>query len=1058
MNISKIAIQRPILIIVIFAVLGVLGIFGYTQLNYELMPKMSSPVVSVNTIYPGASPSEVENSVTKAVEDALSSLEGADKITSTSMEGISMVIIQLDYSTDVDMALQDAQRKINAIVGFLPDDVQAPSLGKFDFSEMPIMRLGVSGQVSGIELYDLVKNKVEPKLAKIPGVARVSIMGGQEREIRVNISEEKLEAQGLSILQVSQAISNANLDFPTGKVKDEGGQTLIRLSGKYTSLEQMKDLVVAQKMDGSSVQLRDIADVHDTQKDPDMISRVDGVNSIGLSIQKQGDANTVEVSQQAKEIMSQLEEEYAAAGLSFAIASDTSDFTLEAANAVTFDLMLAIFIVAIVMLFFLHSIRNAIIVMISVPASIVATFIAMWILGYSLNLMTLLALSLVVGILVDDAIVVIENIYRHLEKGKSRAQAAYDGIREIGITVVSITLVIVTVFVPLSMSSGPISDFLRQFSLVIAISTMLSLFVAFTLIPLLASRFSKLEVLNKRNPISRVFIWFESFIDAFQSGVTSILRWAFGHKVITLGITLLLLVGSVSLVAFGFIGSEFVSQGDRGEFLVQVELPKDATIEQTNFKAREVERFLESKPEVAQISSTVGSSSNMMTGSAAPYMAEVNVTMVDKKERSVTADVFARQMKVALEENITGAKITALPVSIMGTADQAPIQVIITGTELDELIVFSESVMGAITDVKGAAEVQTSVDAGNPEISVTVDRDKMAALGLSMEMVGATMQNAFSGSQTSKFRDGEYDYDINVQLDQFDRKNAEDIRSLSLLNNKGEVVKLGQFATVNETTGPAKLERLDRIASVTVNAQVLGRPVGTVGAEVQKALADMDVPEGVSLKMGGQFEQQGDAFGSLGLALIASLFFVYLIMVALYNNFVYPLVVMFSVPLAVIGAFLALALVQDSLSIFSMLGMIMLIGLVTKNAILVVDFTNQLKKAGLKVKDALVKATQSRFRPILMTTLAMVFGMMPIALATGAGAEWKNGLAWVLIGGLTSSMFLTLIVVPVMYYIFDRLLEKLGMNKGSVIQIDDRPLDGVDSEIEEMLHEKGAAA
>jgi HAE1 family hydrophobic/amphiphilic exporter-1 len=1042
------------MVVVIFTILLALGAFSYTQLNYELIPKISSPVLSVTTVYPGASPYEVENSVTKKVEDAISSLEGIKKITSNSMESVSSVVVELEQSADVDLALQDAQRKINTIVSTLPDDVETPSLGKFDFGDMPIMRLGVSAAMPPTELFDLVDKKIAPGLSRIPGVAQVNILGGQEREIRVNINEEKLNALGLSILQVSQAIENGNLDFPTGKIKDNGKQTTIRLTGKYASVNEMKSLVVATKPDGSTIKLYDIADVQDTKKDAEIFSRINGENAIGLTIQKQGDANAVEISALAKEAMASLQQEYSSNELKFNIASDSSDFTLEAADGVMHDLVIAIVLVALIMLLFLHSLRTAVIVMVSVPMSIISALTFMYLMGFSLNLMTLLALSLVVGILVDDAIVVIENIYRHMEMGKNKVQAAYDGIREIGTTVVSITLVIIAVFLPIALTGGTVGDLLLQFSVTVAVSTALSLLVAFTVIPLLASRFAKVEHLKETSLVGKVVGAFEGLVTSFENGMTNALKWSFGHKALVLGVTVVLFFSSFLLVGFGFIGSEFVASGDRGEFIVEVELPKKSTLENTNFTVRKIENYLAKAPEVVNLNTTVGQGGGgmMSASSTEPFKAQITVKLVNKEEREVSTEVFARRMKIALEENVPGAKIKSVPVNIMGSADDAPIQVILEGDNLDSLLSFSKVVMRELEGVEGTAEIQTSVDDGNPEVKVEVDREKMAELGLSLEIVGASMQTAFSGTQESKFRDGENEYDINIQLDQFDRKNADDISKLTLINSGGEAIQLGQFATIEDGSGPSRLERLDKTTTVTVKAQVIGRPAGTVGTEVNELMADIDMPDGISYQMGGQLEQQGEAFGSLFVALFASLALVYLIMVALYDNYAYPFVVMFSLPLAVIGALLALALSGSSLSIFSILGMIMLIGLVAKNAILVVDFTNQLKAAGLGVKDALVKATQTRIRPILMTTLAMAIGMLPIALASGAGAEWKNGLAWVLIGGLTSSMFLTLIVVPVIYYLMDKVLEKFGWNKQKEIVLVETPKEELNTEIQETIN------
>ena len=870
MNIVKLSIKRSTLVVVIFTILIALGAFSYTQLNYELIPDINAPVVSITTVYPGAAPNEVENSVTKKIEDAVSSMEGIKKLTSISMESVSSVIVELEQDIDVDLSLQEAQRKINAMIGDLPDDVKTPSLGKFDFGDLPIMRLGVYANISATELYDLVDNKIAPALSKIPGVAQVNILGGQEREIRININQDKLAAYNVGILQIRQAVENANIDFPTGKIKEGGSQTTIRLTGKYSSVDEMQNLIIVRNNDGSTIKLSDVAEVLDTQKDAEIYSRLNGENAIGLSIQKQSDANAVDISELAKLEIKELEDRYGSSKLKFKIASDSSDFTLEAANSVLHDLMIAIILVALIMLLFLHSLRTAVIVMIAVPVSIISTLTVMYLGGFSLNLMTLLALSLVVGILVDDAIVVIENIYRHLEMGKTRVQAAYDGVREIQTTVVSITLVIIAVFLPIALTGGTVGDLLLQFSITVAVSTAMSLLVAFTMIPLLASRFAKVEKLKETSLVGKVVNGFEGIINGFETGMTNALKWSFNHKAVVLIGTFVLFISSFMLVGYGFIGSEFVSSGDRGEFIIDVELPKKSTLENTNFVVRNIENQISQYPEVLALNTTVGQSTNMMSSSTEPFKAEINVTLVPKDERSVSTDVFARKIKIAIEENTPGAKIKSVPISIMGTADDAPIQVILSGSELNTLMSTSTQVIDMLQKIDGLSEIETSVDDANPEINVNVDREKMAQLGLSLEQVGGTMQTAFSGTDDTKYRDGENEYDITIKLDEFDRKNATDIGNLTLINNRGESIMIRQFADIEEGSGPTKLERLDKSATVTVKAQVIGRPVGTVGTEVSENMATIDLPSGVSYQMGGQLEQQGDAFGSLFIALFAS--------------------------------------------------------------------------------------------------------------------------------------------------------------------------------------------
>ncbi|GAA4294879.1 efflux RND transporter permease subunit [Nibribacter koreensis] len=1052
MNITKLSIQRSTLVVVVFTVLTLLGVVSYNSLNYELLPKFSPPVLTITTLYPGASPNEVENSVTKEIEDALSALENVKEMKGTSLESFSIITIQLNQGTNVDLSLQDAQRKINAILARLPEDADPPTLNKFDFDDLPIIKMGATANMPATEFFDLIDNKIKPELSRVPGMAQIKVLGGAEREIKVNIKADRLEAYGISILQVQQRIKNSNLDFPTGRIKNENGQTQLRLAGKYQNLDQLRNLVIKSDQNGT-VRLSDLAEVQDTQKDVDVLSRINSKASVGITIQKQSDANAVEVSAQTKAALANLEKIYAKEGLKFNIASDSSDFTLEAADSVIHDLIIAVILVAVVMLLFLHSLRNAVIVMVSIPASLVATFIAMFLLGYSLNLMSLLALSLVVGILVDDAIVVIENIYRHMEMGKSPAQSAYDGIKEIMATVTSITLVIVVVFVPIALSTGLVSDILRQFAVVVAIATMISLFVAFTLIPLLASRFSKLEHVSDKNMFGRFILWFERLLDRIIEGFTNTLKWAFNHKFITLGVTFLLLIASFMLVPFGFIGSEFIPSGDRGEVSLQLELPKNSTVEQTNYATKQVEEYLRTIPEVKRVFTTVGTTASSQAGQTSAYQAELSVALVDVKERAFSTQQFSRQAKADIESKLPNVEVSPVPVGLVGNA-QAPIQIVLSGSNLDTLIAFSKRVTNVVESVPGTVDVEVSVEGGNPEIEVVVDRDKMASVGMTLESVGAGMQMAFSGNTDATFRSGTEDYDINIRLDEFDRRNVTDIANLSFINNQGKVVRLGQFADVKQSTGPSQLERTNRVTSLNVNSQVIGRPSGSVGADIQAKMAEIKVPNGVTIDYAGDLKNQSEGFGTLGIALLASIIFVYLIMVALYDSYVYPLVVLFSIPLAIIGALLALALAAQSLSIFSILGIIMMIGLVAKNAIMVVDFTNQMKKEGHDVKSALLEAVRIRFRPILMTTLAMVIGMLPIALAGGSVAATKNGLAWALIGGLSSSMFLTLIVVPIIYYGFDRILAKFGWDKNEEIVLIDKTAEELERETAELEAQK----
>lgn len=1029
MKLAEISIKRPTLVIVLFIILTLGGLFSYSNLSYELIPKFEINVVTIATVYPGASPAEVENTVTRKIEDAVGSLELVKKVESKSYESLSVVMVTLEAEADADYSLNDAQRKINAILKDLPEDVDPPSLSKFSISDLPVMTLGATGKMDEVAFYDLLDKKIEPLLARVNGVAQVTLVGGQEREIQVSLDQEKLKGYGLSIPAVQQSILASNLDFPTGNVRTRENTMLVRLSGKYRNVEEMRNLVVSNK-NGIQIRLGEIADVQDSQKEVKKISRVDQENAIAIQIIKQSDANAVQVSEDIRGIIAKIETDYVKEGLKLEVANDTSEFTLVAADGVIHDLFIAVFLVAFVMLFFLHSLRNALIVMVSIPASLIATFIGIYLMGYTLNLMSLLGLSLVVGILVDDAIVVLENIYRHMEMGKNRVRAAYDGTAEIGFTVTAITLVIVVVFLPIALSTGFVSNIIAQFCVTVVIATLLSLVSSFTLIPWLSSRYGKLEHVTGKNLFGRIILSFERGLDKFTHWVSGILTWSLksrGRKIISLVIVIVMFFGSFFLVGAGFIGGEFFPKMDRGQFIVQLELPKDASVEQSNFATQKAEKYLAQQKEVVSLITTVGQISGGFTGvQDTPYKSEITVTLVDKSERADNTFIYAANAKRELEKILVGTEIKTVPVSIMGGADDAPLALTITGNDVESATKFAEAAMAELAKIKGATEIKMTTEGGSPEVSVQVDRDKMAALGLNLQTVGLTMQTAFNGNTDGKFRAGQYEYDINIRFNEFNRSNINDVRELVFINDMGQQIKLSQFASITEGSGPSLLERRDKSASVTIQAQTVGKSVNTVSAEWEAAFSKLERPTGVSYVWGGEIENSQEGFGTLGFALLAAILLVYLVMVALYDSFVYPFVVLFSVPLSFIGALWALALTNNTLNIFTILGMIMLIGLVCKNAILLVDFTNQRKAEGETTFNALVQANHARLRPILMTTIAMVFGMLPIALATGAAAQMNNGLAWVVIGGLVSSLFLTLIIVPVVYSIFDSLIRRFS--------------------------------
>lgn len=1026
MNISELSVKRPTLVVVLFAILVLLGYMSFKSLNYELLPKFTSPVFTVTTLYPGAGPIEVENSVSKSVEEAVSSLANVDVIRSISQEGISVVIVSLKPGADSDPIVNEAVRKVQSIRSLLPPQALDPSVSKLSINDFPVISLSVSADMAPARLYDELNYRIKPTLAKINGVGEVTLIGGREREIQVNINNGKLDNYRLSALQVVKAIQASNLDFPAGKLANVENQSLLRMSARFGKVEDISNVVVVQLPDGSLIKVKDVAEVIDAEKDPATIYRVNGKQSVGVEVKKQDDANTVAVCNAIKQEIKRIEEQYASYNLNFNIPQDGSLIILEAANSVGKDLLLAIILVTIIMIFFLHSGRNAIIVMIAVPLSLVATFTGMYLFDYSLNLMTLLAMSLVIGTLVDDAIVVLENIYRHLEMGKSRMQATIDGIKEIGLSVVSITLVLVVVFLPVALSESLISPIIEPFAMVVVISVLLSLLVAFTVVPLLTSLFSKLEPLNGGAIWWKIVAGFEKGIDSFSLYMQKTLTWSLRRPWAIIALSAILFAGSIGLLGGGFIGAEFMNAGDLGECIVAIEYPQNYTLKQNNLITRRLEEAISKKPEVVGVFTTVGRASGILTSQSGTNKSETNIKLVDKTKREISAAAFVKRLERELNETFPDIKARSSVVSIIGGADEAPIQVVFQSTNTDTLLAFAGEMRKKIAGIPGANNVKLSIEDGAPEVVIKIDKEKMSSLGLSPEIVGATIQTSFSGNTDCKYREGDHEYDINIKLDAFNRRSVSDVRNLTFLNNSGQTVKLAQFADIAEESGPSKLERYGRISSVMLEAQAVGRAVGDIGADIQKILNNVKFPPGVSYLLEGDLKYQDDAFGSLGTALTIAIVLVYLIMVALYDSYLHPFVVLFSIPLSIIGALLALALAQQSLSIFSMLGIIILVGMVTKNAILVVDFTNTLRKQDIGILRALLTAVRLRLRPILMTAVSTVVGMLPIALSHGTGSEWKCGLGWVLIGGMTSSMLLSLIVVPVVYYLAEKAKMKIA--------------------------------
>jgi len=1027
MTLTELSIKRPSFIIVVFTILIGGGLLSYNQLSYELLPDFSPPILTITTTYPGASPATVESQVSKPLEDALSGLENISEVTCFSLDNASVVLLEFKANANMDNALEDAQRKVNNVQNSLPSGAKTPVIAKIEPNASPVLQVSaVAPNIDERDFMQLMDEEIIPQIKQTKGVAEVQVIGGENRSFRVNVDKDKMRRYGLSLSTINQAIAGANVEFPTGKVKDANEQMTVRLAGKFTSVKDLENLIIYSR-GTSPVRLKDVAEVVDAIEDQTTVCRLNGVNGVGMRIKKQSDANAVDMSTETKEKFKDLEKKYAEQGLKFTVATDTSIPTIDSVDAVIHDLELAVILVAAVMLLFLHSLRNAVIVLISIPASLISTFIAMYLLGYTLNLMTLLAMSLVIGILVDDSIVVLENIYRHLQMGKHRRVAALEGRNEIGFTALAITLVDVVVFSPVVFIEGTISDILHQFSIVVVVSTLMSLFVCFTLTPWLASRFAKETKLNPKNPFQAFLIWFEKRVSIFTDQYVNLVAWSLRHKIVTTLIILGIFVGSIMVMGLGIVGQEFVAQGDQGKFMVKLKYDKSTTFEENNSTTLKIEQLLLAQKEVVDIvfANVGGPSSGMGAASfGSENRSELTVKMKPGMQKKYPTIKYMTAIRKKIEDKYPGIEVKAINIGMV-ESEEAPVEIFLSSDDSELLMREAKRLKAMILNIKGAKDPTISTEDISPEVKIDLDREKMGQLGLPIATIGMQLQNALTGNTDAQFDEKGQEYDIRVMMDPNDRKNVDDLNSLTFTTNDGKQVRLSEFAKVDVDNAAGSLERKNRISNTTIRCYVLGTAAGNVSSAIETYLKKNPLDPNVRMLWGGEVKRQKESMGALGTAMGIGFLLVYLIMVALYDNFIYPFVVIFSIPVALVGALLALNLSSSNMGIFTMLGMLMLLGLVAKNAILIVDFTNHLKAKGLSSYNALLESVRERMRPILMTTIAMVIGMIPIAIAEGSGAEWKNGLAWILIGGLTSSMFLTIIVVPMIYYVVDRIQDKL---------------------------------
>ncbi|MFC5474350.1 efflux RND transporter permease subunit [Paraherbaspirillum soli] len=1012
MWITKTSINHPVFATMVMVALLVLGLFSYQELGLEEMPEVTIPVLMVQMRYPGASPEAVENDITKPIEDAVNAVSGIKSIISSTYEGRSDTFIQLELSTNIDRALQEVRDKIAQIRPGMPKDAKDPFIIRGDTqNSQPVSSLSVTASEHSLrDLSTLTEQVIVKRLQSVPGVAQVRMGGNVSRQILVNLKPEQMLAQKVGVDEVLNAIQSTNQDMPAGLITRGASDQLVRLEGKMKDPREFDKIIVARRAN-SPVYLEQVAEVVDGEREESSISRINGERAISLDIEKIQDANIVEVGEGIKAAIAKLKERQLPKDVDIKIINSRSDRVESSLDRVKETILEGALLTVLIVFLFLHSWRSTIITGLTLPISVIASFIALHACGFTLNFMTLMALSLCIGLLIDDAIVVRENIVRHLGMGKSHRAAAADGTQEIGLAVMATTFAIVAVFVPVAFMKGVIGRFFLQFGITVTVSVMVSLFVSFTLDPMLSSVWSDpAEGRFKRLPwLARFMESIEHVIDRLHAIYGRILARAMTWRKTTLTLALLLFIGSFFLVPL--IGTEFQPDVDRGFITLKLKTPVGSSLAYTDSKMHQVEDALKVLPEIAIIGTTVGTDDGRNT-------AEMNLQLTDKK-------ITHRKSQKEIEKVIRD-RLKTIPGIELSVGWNKPIYVAILGPEVDKLSRVADQVMQKIGAIKGITDLENSYTAANPAITIKVNNALASDLGLSVQQIGAALRPFVSGDANGHWlaADGQ-NYEINVQLPKSGRQKIADLGDLSVassnLDSDGKpiMVPLRQVVEFLPSTSPRVIKRQDLQRRVGIYANVEGRPAGDVGNEVQEMVKKIELPPGYRFDVGGDTKEMQESFGAALTALGIAVIFIYLILASQFGSFLQPIAIMASLPFSLIGVFTALLVTGSTLNIFSIIGFIMLMGLVTKNAILLVDFTNREQRNGSTQYDAILAAGQVRLRPILMTTLAMIFGMLPMALGLGDGGEMQAPMGRAVIGGIITSTLLTLVVVPVAYTYLD---------------------------------------
>ena len=1029
----KTFIRQPIFTAMLVLAVVVFGLFAYPKIGVDQMPDVDFPVVTVTTILPGADPETVENNISDPLEEALNTLSGVETLRSINLESVSQIVVQFSLDRNVDVAAQDVRDRVQATLSKLPNEAETPVVEKFDIGAAPILTLSVSGSLPIQEITRLSDDVVKPALQRKQGVGGIDLVGSQEREIQVIVDPGLLRTYGVSISDVTQALRAQSVDIPGGRTSEPGTERVVKLEGEARSVDALRNLVIASPA-GAPVRIRDVANVLDGPEEARSGATFNGQRAVALVVRKQSGANTVQV---AQDVMESLEDitKLLPAGVKVSTVTDGSKFIRSSIHAVQEDMIIGGILAVVIVLLFLRNWRSTLVSAVALPTSVIGTFAVMQALGFTFNVVTMLALTLSIGLLIDDAIVVIENIIRHMEEGATPFQAAYEGTKEIGLAVLAVTLSIVAVFIPVAFMEGMMGKFFYQFGVTVAVAVGISYFVSMTLTPMLSSR-----LLKHHGEPGKVSRGIEKVLTATENTYRRALRWMLDHRAITMGAA----VGVLFLTLFmaRFINFTFIPAQDMSMTKVTVEMPVGTPLERTQQELASIRAQIEKLPGVSSVYTAAGGGVQEEV-----HKGELMVNLVPLAERNYGQQDFKQYLRQNLVRS-AGVLLNAQDYAAVsgGGARPQPVQFNIRGDNWAEVIAAAEKTKAAMKQQPGFVDVDLTYRSGKPQLSVEIDRERAASVGVPAAMLGTTLRSFLGGDAVTQYREGGDTFDVKVKLPPGVLADPDQVGALTVRTPTGQLVELRNVADIRPDEGPSQIDRQAQKRQITVLAELRNYSLGEALGFLSN-FAKNELPPTVITDFEGQGKELAKAGLAFLMALVLGIILVYMILAAQFGSLLDPITIMMSLPFAIIGALGGLLISGQYMSMFAMIGIIMLMGLVTKNGILLVDFTNQLKEQGKSTRDALLEAGPIRLRPILMTTIAMIAGMVPVALAQGDGAETRVPMAIAIIGGLITSTLLTLGVVPVFYSLVDGLRRRVTKN---------RPAPQLDAP--SALHEKADAA